>query len=83
MIKVVGFNILNRVFFFIFFLKSYLGLMTWITSPSTLNLHFISLSLFCDFDNGIGRLTKLTLFCPFFKWLSPQSHYLIFCLIYN
>ena len=56
---------------FFFFLKSYLGLMTWIMSPSTLNLHFISLSLFRDFGNGIGRLTKLTLFCPFFNWLFP------------
>jgi hypothetical protein len=52
--------------FFIFFLKSYLSLMTKVIGPSTLDLHFISLSLFRNLRNEFGRLTKLTLFFSLF-----------------
>jgi len=46
-------------FFFIFFLKDYIGLMTQVMSPSTLDF-FIGLSLSHDSDCGFGWLTQLT-----------------------
>jgi hypothetical protein len=61
MIRVVDFSILTLVksccFFIIFFLKDYLGLMTQVINPSTLDLLFIRLSS----SRGPGcEFTRLT-----------------------
>jgi len=61
MIKVISFSILTLVKLncvFVFFLNGYLGLMTHVTSPSTLDLFFfIGLAKSHDPDHGFDKLT--------------------------
>jgi hypothetical protein len=62
-IKVTSFDILTLVkssFFFIFFLRDYISLMTRVTGPSTLDLFFIRLSPSYDLSRKFDRLTHLT-----------------------
>jgi hypothetical protein len=63
-IKVTSFDILTLVksshFFFIFFLRDYISLMTRVTGLSTLDLFFIRLSPSYDLSRKFDRLTHLT-----------------------
>jgi hypothetical protein len=65
MIMVSSFGILTPVklcYFFIFSLKSYLGLMIRVKSPSELDLLFIGTSSSHDLDRELNELIELTQF---------------------
>jgi len=78
-IKVTSFDILTLVksgHFFIFFLRDYIGLMTRVMSPSTLELLFIGLSPSHDPSRRFGRLTQLTHFFHLFFLIDFFSNFI-------